>query len=114
MPVFASIIAFNAGELSPKMLSRSDVSQYSKGCRKLENFIVTPYGSVEKRPGLKFVSETKYPDKNSRLIPFVFSRDIAYVCEFGDRYIRFFRHGSIVEKAEVTAPYTEKQLDDIR
>lgn len=114
MPVFASIIAFNAGELSPKMLSRSDVSQYSKGCRKLENFIVTPYGSVEKRPGLEFVSETKYPDKNCRLIPFVFSRDIAYVCEFGDRYIRFFRDGSIVAGAEVTAPYTEQQLDDIK
>lgn len=119
MPVNAAVTSFNAGELSPKMLSRSDVSQYSKGCRHLENFIVTPYGAVERRPGLKFVAQAKYPDKNVRIIRFVYSRDIAYVCEFGDLYIRFFRNSAPVltddgAVFEVVSPYLDTELNGIQ
>ena len=119
MPVYAAINSFNAGELSPKMLSRSDVSQYSKGCRTLQNFLVTPYGSVEKRPGLKFIAQAKYPDKEVRLIKFVFSRDIAYVCEFGDKYIRFFKDETPVltddfSILEVDSPYTADDLKHLQ
>ena len=112
MPVYAAIASFNAGELSPKMLSRSDVSQYAKGCRTLENFIVTPYGAVEKRPGLKFIAEAKYPDKDIRLIRFVYSRDIAYLCEFGDQYIRFYQAGTLI--TEITAPYLAADLSQLQ
>lgn len=119
MPVNAAVTSFNAGELSPKMLSRSDVSQYSKGCRRLENFIVTPYGAVERRPGLKFIAQAKYPGKMVRLIRFVYSRDIAYVCEFGDKYIRFFRNSTPVLSNdgtifEINSPYLDTELNDIQ
>ena len=53
MSSYLSLNSFNAGELSPKMLGRNDVSQYGKGCEKLKNFFVTPYGSVERRPGTR-------------------------------------------------------------
>lgn len=116
--IYAAVTSFNAGELSPKMFSRNDVSQYTKGCRKLENFIVTPYGSVEKRPGTKFISQAKYPEKAVRLVRFAFSRDIAYLCEFGDRYIRFFQHDAAVFKngsiLEVETPYLESELADLK
>lgn len=50
------ISSFNAGELSPRMLARPDVSQYHSGCRILENFLVTTYGSIERRPGTMAIS----------------------------------------------------------
>ena len=96
MPVWGTINAFNAGELSPKMLSRADVSQYGKGCQELTNFLVTPYGAVERRPGTQFISETKDSSPNIRLIRFAFSSTISYICEFGEKYIRFYRNGKIV------------------
>ena len=90
MAVYAALNCFNAGELSPKMIGRNDVSQYSKGCRTLKNFLVTPYGSVERRPGTRFVAYAKSSNSDVRLIRFVYSSSIAYVCEFGNHYIRFF------------------------
>ncbi len=119
MAFFVTVNSFNAGELSPKMIGRSDVSQYTKGCRTLQNFMVTPYGSVERRPGTRFIARTKYDDKQVRLIRFVFSSTVAYVCEFGHEYIRFFAHGQAVTGAdgniiELASPYKENELPDIQ
>lgn len=55
MSVNVSILSFNAGELSPKIDTRSDTEKYQAGCRRLENLIPTKYGGAEKRPGLKFI-----------------------------------------------------------
>ena len=71
MAVYAALNCFNAGELSPKMLGRNDVSQYGKGCRTLKNFLVTPYGSAERRPGTKVVARAKETDTALRLSRFV-------------------------------------------
>ena len=119
MAVFASLNSFNAGELSPKMEGRSDVSQYSKGCRKLRNFLVTPYGAVERRPGLKHCGLTKTAAGEVRLIRFVYSSEVSYVCEFGDKYVRFWKDGSPVVGAdgaavEVVSPYSGKELREIK
>lgn len=119
MAVFASLNCFNAGELSPKMLGRNDVSQYGKGCRKLRNFLVTPYGAVERRPGTEFLCRVKYADKPVRLIRFIFSSTVAYVCEFGDCYIRFLKDGVPVRKddnsiLELSSPYSAADLPGIQ
>ena len=52
---------------------------------------------AKRRDGLHYVVPTKFPDKNSRLIPFVFSREQSYMMEFGDYYVRFFRDNGYVE-----------------
>lgn len=118
MAVYAALNCFNAGELSPKMLGRNDVSQYGKGCRTLKNFLVTPYGSAERRPGTKFVARAKETDTALRLIRFVYSSSIAYVCEFGDHYIRFFQNDAPVmqedEILEITSPYGSDDLADLK
>lgn len=44
-------LAFNAGELAPELTWRNDLAKYQNGCRHLENFLVTPYGAVRRRPG---------------------------------------------------------------
>ena len=117
MAAFAAINRFNAGELSPKMSCRADVEQYSGGCKTLQNFLVTPYGSVERRPGTRFISRAKYSDKPVRLIRFVCSSTVAYLIEAGDLYFRFFRDGNPVTSGgsplEIVTPYSAAELDDL-
>ena len=100
------------------MLGRIDVSQYAKGCRVLRNFLVTPYGAAERRPGTKFLCNAKFSDKAIRLVRFVYSSNISYVCEFGDHYIRFFKDDAPVycddAVHELVSPYGVGDLRDIK
>jgi len=118
MPFFAPVNAFNAGELSPKMIGRSDVDQYSRGCRTLRNFLVTPYGSVERRPGSLFVAQGKSNSNRFRLFRFAFSDTDAYLVEAGPQYMRFFRNGEPLRNGssivEISTPYLEAELDDLQ
>ncbi|MFA5525973.1 MAG: hypothetical protein WC992_04020 [Acholeplasmataceae bacterium] len=42
--------SFNAGEIAPELAWRSDLAKYPNACVTLENFLVAPYGGVERRP----------------------------------------------------------------
>lgn len=85
--------AFNAGELSPQLRGRVDLAKYRNGCEILENFIPQIFGPARKRPGTRFVRETKDSTERSRLIPFEFSTTQSFALEFGDGYIRFHTQG---------------------
>lgn len=88
---------FTAGELSPRMAARVDVSKYNNGCFKLENFVVLPQGGITRRTGTYFVKAAKHNNKKARLVPFKFSTTQAYIIELGDLYMRFFKdHGQII------------------
>lgn len=88
--------SFNAGELSPRLAGRVDVSKYQFGCALLENFIVLAHGGFKRRPGSKFVQEVKDSSKKTRLIPFIFNEEQSYVLEFGHQTLRFFTNGGIL------------------
>ena len=109
---------FTSGELSERMFGRIDVSQYYNGAKKLLNYIMMPQGGVKRRSGTRFVSETK-TSNFTRLLPFVFSTEQAYVLEFGEKYIRFYMNGGLIVKPdsdepyEVETPYTVDDLKDI-
>ena len=60
---------FTAGELSPRLDGRTDLSKYLNGVKKMENLIVHPHGGASRRPGTKFVREVKNSAHNCRLIP---------------------------------------------
>lgn len=91
MPRFSiTQTSFNAGELSPNMYGRIDVGKYASGAETISNFIVKEEGGLVRRSGTRFVLECADSAKKSRLIPFVFSTDQAYVLEFGDQVIRVF------------------------
>jgi hypothetical protein len=47
---------FTAGELSPKLHSRSDIEGYASGVKTLSNFVALRHGSIERRDGTKIVS----------------------------------------------------------
>ena len=86
--------AFNAGRLGPRLQARVDLAKYQAGCNELENFIPTVQGPAVKRPGTRFALDAKYADKNVRLVSFEYSREQAYMLEFGEQYVRIFQNGA--------------------
>jgi hypothetical protein len=118
MSITPVINAFNAGEFSPLLEGRADIQKYGSACRLLENFIIQPYGGATRRPGLKYVVETKDSSKTARLISFEFNQIQAYHLEFGDAYIRFIKDGVQIEKTgapyEIVTPYLEADLPGLK
>lgn len=106
--------SFNAGELDPLVYGRVDVAKYANSCRVLQNFIPTVQGPVQKRGGLRFIGEAKYPNRRCVLVPFKSSAVEHYMLEFGHYYIRFWTaRGQIVvggEPYEVVSPYSGSDL----
>ena len=92
---------FNGGEWSPLMEGRTDLEKYPNSLYRLENFLIDPRGAAIFRPGWKFIKGTKHNDKQSRLIPFEYSVDYAYMLEVGDYYIRFYRNQAQIQLAYV-------------
>lgn len=84
---------FSAGEISPSLYSRCDLTKYQTGLRTCRNFMVKRSGGVQNRPGTSFIGEAKDSSKSVRLIPFIFNTLQTYVLEFGDQYIRFIKDG---------------------
>ena len=104
----AAQLSFNAGVFGKRMYARSDLGRYRFACRQMENFIPTVQGPAVKRSGTRFVKLAKGSGgQQSRLIPFEFSRDQAYVLEFADNAIRFMRDsGAVLETAVSISPGT--------
>lgn len=102
---------FTAGEVSPRLMGRVDIARYANGAKIIENAVVVVQGGVVRRPGTRFAAATKYGDKKSRLIPYVFNRSQAYMLEFGDGYMRIYQNGKQLVNGdntpyEIASPYT--------
>lgn len=111
---------FSAGEITPNMKGRVDVSRYQNGAETVENGIPTVHGGVKRRGGLRFLAEAKLSgQRRVRLMRYVFNADQAYMLEFGHLYVRIFTaDGAVVldsalNPIELVSPYTEDQLYDI-
>ena len=60
---------FSGGEISPRMLMRTDTDVYQKAVLLMENFIPTQQGGAERAPGTRFVTEVE--GLNARIIPYL-------------------------------------------
>lgn len=96
---------FTGGEISPRLYGRVDLQKYATSVERCENFIIFPHGGITKRSGTRFISEVKYSDKKTKLIPFIFSTEQAYMLEFGHYYVRFYRNEGVLLNSAATAPY---------
>jgi hypothetical protein len=94
--------SFNAGEVSPIFEGRGDFVKYKNALKTLENFIPLVTGGVKRRAGSRWVAEVLDSSKATRLIPFEFNDEQAYIIEFGNTYIRFYREGGRIEAAAKT------------
>lgn len=109
--------AFNAGQWSPSVYGRTDLDKYPSALALCENWIPLRQGPLLKRPGTKYVTDVKISSKKTRLVSFEFNDEQAYVLEFGDQYIRFYRdHAQIVSgtAVEVSSPYLEAELFELQ
>ena len=110
---------FTAGELSPRLFGRTDLGRYDNGAQIIQNFIVQPHGGLTRRPGTRFVREVKTSANKTRLIPFQFNVEQAYILEFGNNYFRIFKDGGIIVDGsnvpiEVTTPYATADLPGLK
>ena len=116
--VSVQLTNFTAGELSPRLDGRNDLSKYPSGCKTLENFIVYPHGSAARRSGTQFISEVKTSANKTRLVPFEFSTTQTYILEFGHQYIRIYKDKGQVQSGgsavEIATPYLTAELFDIK
>lgn len=115
MPRAAPLLSsFNAGELSPNMEGRPDISKYGSGAKTLENFIPLVQGPAKRRAGTRFVAEVKDSTARTWLVRFEFNTQQGYVLEFGNQYIRFYtQHGQVVSGGspyEIASPWTTADL----
>ena len=96
----ASLIqnSFNAGELSDLLLGRQDLDKYGSGLYTCLNAIPLVQGAWTRRPGMKFLHQCKFHNKDARLFAFQYSTTQTYILEFGNLYIRFFTDHAILTK----------------
>lgn len=109
---------FTGGEISPLLVGRSDLQKHFSSVETCKNFIVTPYGPVERRSGTRHVAEVKDSSKQVKQVPFQYTASQGYMLEFGDLYMRVYRNGGQVQSGgapfELVTPYTEAQLVDLQ
>lgn len=112
---------FNGGEFSPLVQGRVDSDRYSTGLDTCKNWIPTIQGGLTRRPGSTFVAEAGGSSASAvRLVSFEFSTTQAYIIEFGDAYIRFFKdNGQVLTTGPaiyeiVLAPYDPQDLFELK
>jgi len=109
--------SFTAGEFSPLLDGHINLASYPNSLSKLENMIILKQGAVTRRGGSKFISEVKYSNKKTTLVPFDFGGSGGvFQIELGDKYIRFIKDNEYVMSGgsiyEVVSPYASDDLID--
>lgn len=106
---------FTGGEMSPRAYGRVDLERFNASAELLRNVVVLRHGGATARPALDYKGETKTHAKESRPVPFIFSRTDAYIIELGDLYLRVWKDGLQVESSpgvpyEIATPFAEAEL----
>ncbi len=95
---------FTAGEVSTRLLGRSDLRSYANGASKLRNVVIQPTGGVTRRAGTRFVDMAPGP---GRLTAFEFNTEQTYLLCFSHLQIDVYTDGT--KTATIAAPWTETQ-----
>lgn len=109
---------FGSGEFSPLLYGRVDSDRYKTALGTCLNYLPTIQGGLIRRSGSAFVAEIKDSSKVTRLVSFEFSTTQAYIIEFGNTYIRFFKdNGQILSAGipyEIVSPYLTADLFQLK
>lgn len=107
---------FTSGILSPKLHGRTELAQYANGLDTCVNYAVMAQGGIERRPGTKYIGEVKNSANITKLVPFIYSTEQAYILEFGNLYVRFYRDEGLLTVppiVEVVTPYLSSDLAEL-
>lgn len=100
--------SFSAGEVSPRLLGRSDLRAYENGAAMLRNVFIHPTGGLSRRSGLRYLDKARGP---GRLIAFEFNTEQVYLLVFTDRHVDVYRNG--LKVTDFATPWTRGQLNQI-
>ena len=100
--------SFASGEISPRLLGRSDLSAYENGASRLRNVAIHPTGGVARRSGLRYIATAAGP---GRLAAFEFNTEQVYLLLFTANKITVFRDDAIV--SEIATPWTAAQISQL-
>lgn len=110
--------SFGGGEFSGLMHGQVELDRYRQALEKCLNYVPSLQGGLVRRSGTYYVAEVKDSSKSTRLVPFEFSTTQAYILEFGDQYIRFYRNNgqifSGLSAYEIATPYVAADLFNLR
>jgi len=98
--------SFNAGELSPRLSTRTDFAKYPAGVETMLNLRPLPEGGAMRRPGTRYVAAAKSSSVKGRLKRFQFSATQPYILELSNLAMRFFRNQAQVVVADTDAAVT--------
>ncbi|WP_433886949.1 hypothetical protein [Pseudomonas vranovensis] len=104
---------FTAGELSPRMYGRVDIARYQNGAMIIENAWPVVHGGAMRRYGTLHCGAAKFPDKRAALVPYVFNTEQAFMCEFGDLYVRIYYPDGTYTGVELVSPYSQTMLTGV-
>ena len=99
--------SFTAGEISPALQSRADLTKYATGLNLCQNFIVRAQGGVYSRPGLRYIGELDDSTKKGRLIPFSFNTEQTYILVFEHLKMQVIKDGGFVLKSATISGVTQ-------
>lgn len=109
--------SFTAGELSPALGARVDLTKFASGLHTALNLFIHPHGGASNRAGLQFIREVRDSSHKAVLIPFQFNTEQSYELEFGNLYFRVFKNGGLVLVAgspyEVATPYSHDDVGEL-
>lgn len=109
--------SFSQGQLSEKLKARYELDQYNQGAKRISNMIVLKHGGVTRRHGTRFVDEVYDSTSEARLIPFVFSKTLAYLIVLNGDKIEFIKDGAYItsgpSRVQLTNPYSEVELFEV-
>lgn len=110
---------FGGGEMSPLTFGRVDLDRYKDGLEVCQNMIPTIQGGAVRRSGTYYVAATKTAAKEARIVRFEYGVTQAYILEFGDLYVRFYKDNGRIETTpgvayEVVSVYPEAELFNLK
>ena len=90
--------AFIAGEISPTLFGRTDLTKFDLGMAEATNFFVDYRGGLSTRPGTQFFELVREDERLTRFFPFTFSieEEDTHIILFGHNYIRFLQQGNYI------------------
>lgn len=100
---------FNAGEVTPRLFSRSDLKEkYEAALEEATNAFVVVHGPIMRRTGTRYVSYARSPSLTARLGKFQFAQDDAFIIELGNLYARFYTNsGQVTESTKTITAITQ-------
>src|SRR3990167_1496899 len=100
--------SFFYGELSTLVAGRVEVDEYKQGLESCLGFIPLAQGGVTAAPGTYFAAKVKDSAAKTMLVRFEFSTTQAYILEFGNLYVRFYRDDAqITQTAQAITAVTQ-------